>query len=33
MFPNKWHGIPQNKEQAKKALEELKTLQGRIESE
>ncbi|MBI2028043.1 MAG: transketolase [Candidatus Levybacteria bacterium] len=28
-----WHGIPPNPEQAKKALEELRTLQGKIESE
>lgn len=28
-----WHGIPPNKEQAKKALDELRTLQGKIESE
>lgn len=28
-----WHGIPPNKEQAKKALEELRTLQGKIQSE
>ena len=31
MFPNKWHGIPQIKNRRKKALEELKTLQGWIE--
>jgi transketolase len=29
----KWHGIPPNKEQAAKALEELRTLGGRITSE
>jgi transketolase len=28
-----WHGMPPNKEQAKKALDELRTLQGKIESE
>ena len=28
-----WHGIPPNEEQAKKALHELRTLQGKIESE
>lgn len=28
-----WHGIPPNKEQAKKALKELRTLQGKIVSE
>lgn len=28
-----WHGIPPNKEQAKKALEELRTLEGKIKSE
>lgn len=28
-----WHGKPPNKEEAKKALEELRTLGGRIESE
>ncbi len=28
-----WHGKPPNKEEAKKALEELRTLQGRIKSE
>lgn len=28
-----WHGKPPNKEEAKKALEELRTLQGKIESE
>ena len=28
-----WHGIPPDKEQAKKALHELRTLQGKIESE
>lgn len=29
----KWHGIPPNKEQAKEALKELRTLGGRIRSE
>jgi transketolase len=29
----KWHGTPPNKEQAKVALDELRTLRGRIESE
>ncbi len=28
-----WHGIPPNEEQAKEALHELRTLQGRIEAE
>jgi len=28
-----WHGIPPNHEQAQKALKELRTLQGKIESE
>lgn len=28
-----WHGIPPNREQAEKALAELRTLQGRIKSE
>jgi transketolase len=28
-----WHGVPPNHEQAKKALKELRTLQGRIKSE
>lgn len=28
-----WHGVPPNHEQAKKALKELRTLQGRIRSE
>lgn len=28
-----WHGKPPNKEEAKKALEELRTLQGKIRSE
>ncbi len=28
-----WHGVPPNKEQAKKALKELRTLEGRIKSE
>ena len=28
-----WHGKPPNKDEAKKALEELRTLQGRIKSE
>ncbi len=31
-FDYVWHASPLNKEQAKKALEELKTLQGKIES-
>lgn len=29
----RWHGIPPNKEQAEKALTELRTLQGRTKSE
>ncbi len=29
----RWHGKPPNKEEAKKALHELRTLQGRIKSE
>jgi transketolase len=29
----KWHGNPPNKEQAAKALEELRTLRGQIEKE
>lgn len=29
----KWHGMPPDKEQAKKALDELRTLRGRINSE
>ena len=29
----KWHGIPPNAEQAKEALDELRTLQGKIKSE
>lgn len=29
----KWHGIPPNREQAKLALHELRTLQGKIKSE
>src|SRR5665213_1706756 len=29
----KWHGMPPNKEQAKIALDELRTLRGKIESE
>ncbi len=29
----KWHGMPPNKEQAKLALNELRTLQGKIKSE
>ena len=29
----KWHGIPPNKEQAKEALKQLRTLQGKIMSE
>jgi len=28
-----WHGKPPNKEEAKKALDELRTLKGQIESE
>jgi transketolase len=28
-----WHGKPPNEEEAKKALKELRTLQGRIQSE
>lgn len=32
-FDYKWHGIPPNKEQAQKFLAELRTLQGRIQSE
>lgn len=28
-----WHGIPPNKEQAKMALDELRTLGGKIKSE
>ena len=28
-----WHGVPPNAEQAKKALEELRTLGGKIKSE
>ncbi len=28
-----WHGVPPNAEEAKKALHELRTLQGKIESE
>jgi len=28
-----WHGIPPNKEQAEKALKELRTLEGKIKSE
>lgn len=28
----KWHGIPPNKEEAQKALEELRTLRGKIEA-
>lgn len=28
-----WHGVPPNKEQAKQALDELRTLQGKIQSE
>jgi len=28
-----WHGTPPNVEQAKKALEELRTLGGKIKSE
>lgn len=29
----KWHGVPPNKDQAKIALDELRTLRGKIESE
>ena len=29
----KWHGIPPNKEEAKKALHQLRTLDGKIKSE
>ncbi len=32
-FDFRWHALALNKEQAQKALEELKTLQGKIESE
>lgn len=32
-YDYKWHGTPPNKEQAKQFLHELRTLQGRIESE
>jgi len=32
-FDYKWHGMPPNKEQAARFLQELRTLQGRIESE
>lgn len=32
-FDYKWHGIPPNKEQAKTAIEELRTLGGKIKSE
>jgi transketolase len=32
-FDYKWHGIPPNAEQAKKFLTELRTLQGKIQSE
>ena len=32
-FDYRWHGIPPNKEQAKKFLEELRTLGGKIVSE
>ena len=32
-FDYQWHGKPPNKEQAKKALQELRTLGGRIKSE
>jgi len=28
-----WHGVPPNKEQAEKALHELRTLEGKIKSE
>ena len=29
-FDYKWHGIPPNKDQAKEALEKLRTLDGKI---
>ncbi len=32
-FDYKWHGVPPNKDQAKQFLAELRTLQGRIQSE
>jgi len=32
-FDPAWHGIPPDEEQAKKALAELRTLQGKIKSE
>lgn len=32
-YDYKWHGIPPNAEQGKMALDELRTLQGKIESE
>jgi transketolase len=32
-YDYKWHGTPPNKEQAKIALDELRTLRGRIQSE
>jgi transketolase len=32
-FDYKWHGSPPNKEQAKLALHELRTLRGKIKSE
>ena len=32
-FDYKWHGMPPNQEKAKKFLHELRTLQGKIESE
>ncbi len=32
-YDYKWHGTPPNKEQAKIALDELRTLKGKIESE
>lgn len=32
-FDYKWHGVPPNKDQAAKFLSELRTLQGKIESE
>ena len=32
-FDYKWHGVPPNAEQAKKFLDELRTLQGKIQSE
>ena len=32
-YDYRWHGTPPNKEQAEKFLNDLRTLQGRIESE